>query len=414
VQLSISGSASSSTLDPELDLSVELPFAPEAGVGLAIGEQLFATGLRRDGRATLAMLARFGPEPEDVDLVELVRLHGDAAPPRLASDGGRLIIGVQEATPTGHELRIAQLEPAQMRTNLEWRAAPPQSKDDSNVFDLAASDGYVVVVWDEWVVEHRHGRISSAVFHTGPASAAEPLSAPGIDAEKPRISARPGGYWVAWLATVDARAGRVYDPGLADHVQETSPADERRALEIVALDSRGRRSGTPVRVTGPDDHVVGYDLTTSPTGSAWLVWRHDVPTAGASGGRISMGVVSADGAAETALLEADAIGAGEPSWLPAGADRAPWLTFADEADQTRLVRLQQPLSITESLALTGDATRAAAIGAAGDRILFAAARGTDVELFPARCDAPRPRTSGSRATTPTLAARPDASVPAAK
>ncbi len=411
MQLTLGGNAAQSKIDPELDPSVELPFAPEPGVGLAIGEQLFATGLRREGRATLGMLARFGPEPESLDLVELARLDGDAAPPRLASDGQALIVGLQETTSTGYSLRVARVEPAQLRANLEWRAAPPQSKDESNVFDLGASDGRVVVVWDEWLTEARHGRISSFVFEAGPASQAEALSAPGVDAETPRISVRAGGYWAAWLVSLDANAGRVYDPGSGGEgpvASEQPGAYSRRGLELVMLDARGRRSGEPLRVTGPDDHVVNYDLTTSPRGSAWLVWRHDAPSPGASGGRITMAEVQADGSVATALLAESGIGAGEPSWLPAGGELGPWLTFPDDADQTLLFRVQSPLAITEPLALTGDSSRAAALGAAGDRILFAAARGADVEFFPARCDAPRARTSVSRAAPGAPVAQPDA------
>ncbi len=130
MQLTLGGNAAQSKIDPELDPSVELPFAPEPGVGLAIGEQLFATGLRREGRATLGMLARFGPEPESLDLVELARLDGDAAPPRLAADGQALIVGLQETTSTGYSLRVARVEPAQLRANLEWRGGAPPTNGE--------------------------------------------------------------------------------------------------------------------------------------------------------------------------------------------------------------------------------------------------------------------------------------------
>jgi hypothetical protein len=411
VQLTLGGNAAPSKIDPELDPTVELPFAPEPGVGLALGEQLFATGLRREGRSTLAMLARFGPEPESPDLVEIARLQGDAAPPRLAADGGQLIVGVQETTPTGYALRVARIEPEQLRASLVWQAAPPQSKDESNVFDLGASEGRVVVVWDEWLTEARHGRIASFVFDADPASQAQALSAPAVDAETPRISVRPGGYWVAWLVNLDASAGRIYDPGSGgeDPTASVQPGSfARRGIELLMLDARGHRSGEPLRVTGADDHVVGYDLATGPEGSAWLVWRHDVPSPGAIGGRITMAEVREDGGMETSLLADSSIGAGEPSWLPARAEPGPWLTFPDDADQTLLFRVQRPLAITESLALIGDTKRAAALGAAGDRILFAAARGPDIEFFPARCDAPRARSSVSGAAPSALVPRPDA------
>jgi hypothetical protein len=411
VQLTLAGSAAIQKVDPEQDPSVELPFAPEAGVGLSVGDQLFATGLRREGRATSAMLARFGPEADSLDLVELARLQGDASPPRLASDGRHLIVGVQETTPSGYELRVARLEPTQLHAGFSWHSAPPQAKDDSNVFDLAASNERIVVVWDEWHADTRRGRVSSSVFKAGPASPAQPLSDPDVDAERPRISVRPAGYWVAWLVNLDAGAGRVDEPEHGDRPARDGASDAR-GIELVALDAEGRRSGAAMRVTGPDDRVVGYDLTTSPTGAAWLVWRHDVFSSGASGGRVSMAEAQAEGGMEIALLEDRAVGAGEPSWLPAGDDSGPWLTFPDDADRTLLFRVQRPMSLSEPLALKGDSSRAAALGAAKDRILFAAPRGGDVELFPAWCDAPAARASVSSQLAPVLpAALADASPP---
>lgn len=415
VQLTLAGSAVGKEVDPELDPSVELPFAPEPGVGLSLGDELFATGLRRDGSATIAMLARFGPQPESLDLVELGRLRGDALPPRLASDGRHLIVGVQEATPSGYELRVARLEPAQLRAGVSWRSAPPQMKDESNVFDLAASNGRIVVVWDEWLPQTRHGRVWSSVFADGPPSAAQPLSEPSVDAERPRISVRPEGYWVAWLVNLDAEAVRIDEPRAAGETPASPLRDgalDVRGIELVALDAEGRRIGAPVRVSRPDERVVGYDLTTSPSGSAWLVWRHDASSPGASGGRISMAEARAGGGLEIALLEDRAVGAGEPSWLPAGDDRGPWLTFPDDADQTLLFRLQGPMALSAPLALKGDSSRAAALGAAKDRILFAVPRGGDVELFPAFCDAPSARAPVSLQSAPASPALADASTPA--
>lgn len=385
-------------------------------MGLSLGDQLFATGLRREGRGTIALLARFGSEPDSLELVELARLQGDTPPPRLASDANHLIVGVQEATPSGYELRVARLEPTQLGAGFSWRSAPPQTKDESNVFDLAASNGRIVVVWDEWLADTRHGRVSGAVFADGSGSTAQTWSDPGVDAERPRISVRPAGYWVAWLVNLDAGADHVDEPGVEGKAGDTLSRDglaEMRGIELVALDAEGRRIGAPVRVTGPDERVVGYDLTTSPSGSAWLVWRHDAFAPGASGGRISMAEARAEGGVDIALLEDRAVGAGEPSWLPAGDDREPWLTFPDEADQTLLFRVQRPLSLSAPLALKGDSSRAAAIGAARDRILFAAPRGGDVELFPARCDAPAARAPVSQEPAPVLpAALADASAPA--
>jgi hypothetical protein len=64
------------------------------------------------------------------------------------------------------------------------------------------------------------------------------------------------------------------------------------------------------------------------------------------------------------------------------------LTFPDAQDRTLLMRVDRPRAIGGVLRLGPDLTRAAALAAAGERILFAQPRGRAIELFPAACSPP--------------------------
>jgi hypothetical protein len=215
------------------------------------------------------------------------------------------------------------------------------------------------------------------------------VSLPGVDAEAPRVTARPGGFWLAWLVNgASAGSGRVYDPGEAPNERATAAsAYGARWLSIVALDLRGAPVGDSRRLTSRQERVVGYDLTTGPTGAAWVVWRQDAPTPGASGGRIAVAEVPPDGSAELHTIRDEDVGAGEPSWLFAGDDAPRWLTFPDARDRTLLLRAPTLRELAAPLRLGEELQGAGALAASGDRVLFAAPRGRSLEVFPASCTA---------------------------
>jgi hypothetical protein len=251
------------------------------------------------------------------------------------------------------------------------------------------------------------------------------LSGAEVDAEEPRLVPRPGGYWLSWLvATTAAARERVYDPG--ERGPSSAPAtggrggravvarDEgaggarlpltggtpygARGIEIVALDAAGKPAGTVRRIRTDAARVVGYDLTTSAAGNAWLVWRQDAPSPGAPGGRVFMAEVQSDGPRASLLVREEDVGSGAPSWLGAGApsglgvalpvasgSAGRWLTFPDQRDRTLLLPIEAPLSPPEPLSLATNLQGAAALTAAAGQLLFAWPRGRALELFTAEC-----------------------------
>lgn len=395
VQLTFAPSgAEGEPTQPPLDPDLELPFASEPGMALALGGDFFATGLRHESRGAVALIGRLGGEATPPHLLELARVRGDVLPPRLASDGTDLWVVLQEGTPTGRELRVARLA-ADLEAPPSWRPGPTQANAESSAFDIAAQGGSALLVYDDWAAAANHGQIFAArIGNDAPQAGAriegQAVSAPLVDAEAPRITARPGGYWLAWLVNaMNAGSGRVYDPG--DGVQEgtrTSSAYGARWLSIVALDATGKVSSEVRRLTGRQERVVGFDLTLGPSGSAWLTWRQDAPTPGSSGGRIYVGEARADGSKDVWLVREDDVGAGEPTWLSAGPDAAPWLSFPDARDRTLLVRSPGLDRLGAPLRPGSELEGAGALAAAGERVLFAVPKGRAIELAAASCSTP--------------------------
>jgi hypothetical protein len=365
-----------------LDPDVELPFASEPGMALALGTNFFATGLRHESRGGVALIGRIGADSAPPRLVELARVRGDVLPPRLASDGADLWVALQEGTPGGRELPT-------------WRPGPAQGSAESSGFDIAAQGGSALLVYDDWAATDNHGQIFAAALGAEPPAAGSRLEGHAVspalvDAEAPRITARPGGYWLAWLVNgTSAGAGRVYDPG--DEEKPRAAADSAygaRWLSIVKLDATGKVVGEVRRLTGRQERVVGYDLSLGPSGSAWLTWRQDAPTPGSSGGRIYVAEARADGSKEVLLVREDDVGPGEPTWIAAGPDAPPWLSFADARDRTLLLRASSLERLGSPLRPGPELEGAGALAAMGDRVLFAVPRGRAIELAPASCSLP--------------------------
>jgi hypothetical protein len=380
-----------------LEPSVELPFATEPGMALALAGGFYATGQRHESRGAVALLGRVGADDAPTQLIELGHVRGDVLPPRLATDGTDLWVVLQEATPNGRALRVGRFVRADLNQAPSFRPGPEQSSAESNGFDIAAQPGVVLLVYDDWSAAANHGRILAAAFGAAPADAGRiegrAVSLPGVDAEAPRVTARPGGFWLAWLVNGSGGgSGRVYDPGNEQNARAAAgSAYGARWLSIVALDLQGKPIGDARRLTARQERVVGYDLTTGPSGAAWVVWRQDAPTPGASGGRVLMAEVPIDSSAELLTIRDDDVGAGEPTWLFAGNDAPRWLTFPDARDRTLLLRVPGPRTLGAPLRLGEDLESAGALAASGDRVLFAVPRGRSLELFPAACAEGAPR-----------------------
>lgn len=396
-------------------------------MALELGGSFYATALRHEPHGNVALLARLprgvGQQPA---MLELARLDGDVPPPRLAVDGADLLVAIEKImgeprTPSsGYQVRMARLPgallagPLPSAEQLQWHEGPSASRDESNAFDFAAAlpaagaavaPGSALFTWDDWPRGESHGRVYvQTIGSDGQTGAPSAVSSPLVDAEEPRLAARPGGYWLAWLVDVASAQGRArsYDPGESEVAAGGGPAKSgpansgnpggngARAIEVLALDAAGQPAGNVRRIRTDSARVVGYDLTTNGAGQAWVVWRQDASSAGAAGGRVLMSEVQSDGPHEIVPLREDDVGSGEPTWLaPVSVARGPWLTFPDQRDRTLLLPIEYPQPASAPLALAPDLQGAAALASASGRVVFAQPRGRSLELFVAAC-APLP------------------------
>ena len=398
---------------------MDLPFSVEPGTALELGGSFFATALRHEPHGNVALLARLprgvGQQPA---MMELSRIDGDVPPPRLAVDGADLLVAIEQiigdprSPSSGYRVRMARLPAALLAGTLppaeplQWLDGPSASRDESNAFDFAAglpgttAPGSALFTWDDWPRGESHGHVYvQTIGGDGRTGAPTAVSSPLVDAEEPRLVARPGGYWLAWLVDVASAQGRArsYDPGEpevaaaggAANTNANSNSNGARAIELLALDAAGQPAGNVRRIRTDSARVVGYDLTTNGAGNAWVVWRQDASSAGAAGGRVLMAEVQSDGPREIVPLREEDVGSGEPTWIAtASATEQPWLTFPDQRDRTLLVPVDYPHPASTPLELAADLQGAAALSAASGRVLFAQPRGRSLELFVAACVSP--------------------------
>ncbi|HVZ33339.1 MAG TPA: hypothetical protein VG963_12995, partial [Polyangiaceae bacterium] len=230
----------------------------------------------------------------------------------------------------------------------------------------------------------------------------------------PRVAVRPGGYWIAWLVNTGSGGhARVYDPGEAETEAKGASANGTggRAIVLLALDSAGHAVGHPRRVTSAHERVVGYDLTSDASGTAWIAWREGAASAAASGGRISAAALAPDQPPRSLVLRQDEVGSGEPSWVGESSGGGSWLTFPDQRDRSVLSSIAERASAlvaSAPLALGQELEGATVLAGRGERVLFAAPRGRALHLAVATCALAAAGVPNPGVPTALLAARSDA------
>src|SRR5690606_15725718 len=154
-----------------------------------------------------------------------------------------------------------------------------QQADESTAFDLVFAAGggdggdggaapAVLVAWDEdapiapgkYVSERGLGKVQPL----GSAAKAKVASPEPSDAEGPRLLARPGGAWLAWLA-------RRPEGDMTWAVE--GPAEQRsyRWIELVALDLGGQPVGPVRRVSSDRGRVTSFSLAGASAGGLVVV-----------------------------------------------------------------------------------------------------------------------------------------------
>lgn len=353
------------------------PFAVELGRG-AVFDGGFAAGCLRDAEGgTVAMVATLGFDGKNGKLVKLARSRGDLEPPVVAGAGADLLAVMLEPNAGGRSIKIAKVTGDQVTFGAELA----EGRDESLAIDVASSGDRAVVVWDDVPKEAKRSSVILASFDTATLRSItrpRPATPPNTDADSPRVVARPGGYWLAYIARSDDPAG---DPeaapkpkkkGKPKDDEDTAAAGEaiaKRWIELMPLDESGAATATARAVTPKDGHVLAFDLELGEGGAALLAFRDDDTPSGSSGGRVSSVLVREGGGEEIHVLSEEGNSAGVPELLPG------WVSIAGISGPPRLATL------TSTGELSSELTAEPSIGGGGEPL--AAAKGVLLVARPA-------------------------------
>ncbi len=301
------------------------PFAVEIGRG-AVYAGGFAAGARRDAEGgAIAMVATIGFDGAGGKLVRLGRSRGDLDPPVVAGVGDVVLAALLEPNAGGRAIRIAKVH----GDEVTWGVELSEGRDDSGALDLAASGSRALVVWDDVTFEDKLSHVMLSSFDVATmrsATSARPVSSPKTDADSPRLIARPGGYWLGYLARANEAPKKKKDPSNAGEKSgrkgedegddESGEAIQNGWVEVMPLDENGAPVAAARAVTPKSGHALAFDLELGEDGSALLAWRDDDTPTGSTGGRLSSALVRLGGSIEVHVLAEESFGAGVPDLLP--------------------------------------------------------------------------------------------------
>ncbi len=360
-----------------------LPFAVEIGQALGYSGGFVAGGLLpAEHGQPIAAAVLVDPEGRAATTVRMGTAFGDTQPPRFALRGDQLVAGLVTSAGDSRRLKLGKIA----NKSVSWGASFEQGRDESLAFDLALGEHHGVVVWDDDAQHPDRGVVRLALFSPDTLAAestATTVTLPQTDADTPRLLARPGGFWLFWIA---------------HRPDNTPPSDQQiveelgfRWVEAVPLDERGIALGLPRRVTSASGHVVAYDVALLADGSVLLVFRDSDAPSGSPGGSVSRVTVRLDGVTEPTLLSDENLGAGAPAILDH------WLVVDDLIAETRLAPLDPSGALVGTLASEPAFGTGEPIAARADSILLLVPRGTGIRLSLLRCGSePTPALSSSQ------------------
>ena len=357
------------------------PFAAEVGPGTSWAGG-FAAGVTHDTRAgTVAEIALVGDDGAAGQLVDLGRVRGDLDAPSVTALSDGLLVGLLEPNAGGYALRLATYR----GSKLTWGPELQQGRDESLAFDLAASGGSAVAVWDD--VRDDRGAIVLATLDPEtlePRREPRVVSSSDVDAELPRVVVRPGGFWLAYLARprmesgVDAGAGD-YDPENAERFAAESIA--HGWIEILPLGHDGLPSGEPRAVTPRGGYALAFDLAGDSGGAAVVAYRDDDTPTGSDGGRLALVEVVLGGAGQPAVVLEEGLGSGAPGLFDH------FVVATDARGGTLVGWRSEGAATAADFSLEPSLARSEVLAARAERLFAARPVGKALELFVVGCRA---------------------------
>lgn len=383
------------------------------GDAAASADALFVGAIRREGTRRIASVVRAPLDLASLKVIDLGTALGEDPPPSPRMRGGFAFVasyararagadagaGAGAGAPGGgadagvgagltRVLDVGRLEGDAVVS----LGSVAQQADESLAYDVAwpldADKAAPLVAWDEdappragaflsdrgviKVQVLRSGGSGSAV--DGGAGRARIASPDTSDAEAPRLLARRGGYWLAWLAR---RPEVVEDAGPNGALEGPGERRAYRWVELVALDLRGEPKSPVRRVSPEKGRVASFDLAAgepSPGHDAQLVLlvQDEAAHSEGAGERLVRYAINGD-AVESADLLDGGIGHGLAELLPAAGDGGAgrWLVFSDAQEHAHLVPLGTTLRLTAPATAEPSLDGARIVASAPPDVLYA-------------------------------------------
>jgi hypothetical protein len=371
----------SSTEDKdEEDDDALLPFGVDMGAAVPTTYGFAVAGLRGAGQAFVVLLGERASHRLD-----LGELHGDAETAALAAAGERVVVALRSTDAAGFSIKLGQTVGPE--GSLEWGQELSKLGKDVTGLTVAVSGERGLLAYQGQ--EKGSSRLFMGSFATAHLKEAVELKASELkDVESPRVVARPGGFWAAWVRTLPEPKKTpkiVADAGAEQDPEERELLDVGlRVVEVALLDEHGNRRGSPVRVGEPRRQVLLFDVAQAASGSLLVAMRSDSAAPGAEGGAMLLSEIGPDGSVHEERLDDDDIGVGAPVLLvDANAPlQEPWLSVSSPSDATRLGRARGQRTALEADPLLG---RSEVIAVSSGHFLTQRGRGRSVELAALDC-----------------------------
>jgi hypothetical protein len=280
-------------------------------VGRAVAhEGGYAVGVLGDAEGgSVSSVATLSPDGATGKLVRLARSRGDLEPPVVAvTPSGDIFAAMLEPNASSRALKLAKV----VAGEVTWGAEISEGKDPSLAIDLAVTARRGVVVWDGMEDDRYFVSVAGfALDSFATMTSQRRATTKELDADQPRVVARPGGFFLAYLVHEreterDAAADRgPREPAPAPKSSATKKPkkaekpkgediDESRGgesvgstwVEVIPLDESGAQASDALRVTPPGATVTSFDVGVSSDGSLILAYRDDDAPTGGVGGQV--------------------------------------------------------------------------------------------------------------------------------
>ena len=386
--------------------SIDLPFAVEVGSAVATSDA-FALSALKGHQALVAMVSKEGGQGSELQLDEV---HGDVEPPKLASDGDRLVAAVVGNDAGSNTLTLVAVQRAAGENALTRGGSIEKGRDGSNAFDIALGEAGGLLVWDRWDKAKGHGIIEALPFDPttlDPKRAQAALDLAGDDAETPRVVRRPGGFWLVWVSHGAPEALAPVRPTRGTGAQQLTPARPvqgglpevdgdvtsvidvtPRRLKVAPVDAYGAPTAQPTMITPKDSHVLAYDAL-AVGGGLLLAWRDDPTTLGVEAPKVHVADVRIDGSVTVQVVEDQRLRAGTPRlFLDARAKQParPWLSLIGEEGRPLLGYFEGRAALAGPLQEVSGLGLGEPLAMADGRLVLARPNGRALDIIVVGCE----------------------------